>query len=365
MYLMPIIFLSLIVVAVFYVSKRLAWAFSLNPKILAVALIALVIFFLVTIVVIMQTNKTSGISHILNNISSIGVGFFAIMLFTVLAVDLVQLFVKAKPQIFGLVVIGITVLVTGYSLWNAQNIRAYQKDIKLPNLVEPVRIAQISDTHFGHFWGKRAAQKVVDIVKSNNVDFAVITGDMFDGRVRLTEEVLQPFKELNVPIYFVEGNHDGYSGSSDIKQLLRKNGINVLTNEKVEYKGLQIVGLDYLTPDRETVDRFHAPPSGLTMKDVLPTLGIDKNRASVLLHHNPVGANYASENGLNLYLAGHTHAGQMFPSTLVAKAMFKFNKGLYKYNETLQIYVSQGSGTFGPPMRLGTHSEVTIINLTK
>ncbi|MFI3317379.1 MAG: hypothetical protein SNF93_07440, partial [Rikenellaceae bacterium] len=87
--------------------------------------------------------------------------------------------------------------------------------------------------------------------------------------------------------------------------------------------------------------------------------------ASILLHHNPVGATYAAENGINLYLAGHTHAGQLFPATLVAGLMFEYNKGLYEYDENMQIYVSQGTGTFGPPMRLGTHSELTIINLFK
>ncbi|MFR9547107.1 MAG: hypothetical protein SNJ29_16255, partial [Rikenellaceae bacterium] len=145
--------------------------------------------------------------------------------------------------------------------------------------------------------------------------------------------------------------------------LLEDNGVIVLANEKAELKGLQIVGLDYLLPDNNSVDNFHGAMSQTTMQSVLPTLGIEKNRASILLHHNPVGAEYAAENGVNLYLAGHTHAGQLFPATLVAKMMFEYNKGLYEYDENMQIYVSQGTGTFGPPMRLGTHSELTIINL--
>ncbi len=175
--------------------------------------------------------------------------------------------------------------------------------------------------------------------------------------------MLAPFKEIKAPIYFVEGNHDGYSGSRDIKNLLAENGIIVLSNEKIEYCGLQIVGLDYLLPDRESVNTFHAPPAGVTMQEVLPTLDINTNKASILLHHNPIGINYAAENGINLYLAGHTHAGQLFPATIIAKWMFPYNKGLYQYNESTQVYVSQGSGTFGPPMRLATQSEVTIIDL--
>ncbi len=137
----------------------------------------------------------------------------------------------------------------------------------------------------------------------------------------------------------------------------------MLSNTIAEVKGLQIIGLDYLMADKKTVNTFHAPPAGITIEEVLPMLPIDKNRASVMLHHNPIGVNYAADNGINLYLAGHTHGGQMFPSTLIAKAMFEFNKGLYQYNENTQVYVSQGSGTFGPPMRLGTDSEMTILHL--
>ncbi|MFR9543638.1 MAG: metallophosphoesterase, partial [Rikenellaceae bacterium] len=257
-----------------------------------------------------------------------------------------------------------TALLSIYSLWNASFTRVYNVDITLPNLVEPLRIAHVSDTHYGHFWGERKAKELAKLIAGEDVDAVVITGDMFDGRVRLSSDVVRPFTELGVPIYFSEGNHDGYSGSRGIKRLLEENGVIVLENEKVEFGGLQIIGLDYLMPDNETFN-LHGSHNSNTIKSILPTLEIDKDRASILLHHNPVGAEYAAENGVNLYLAGHTHAGQLFPATLVAKMMFEYNKGLYEYDENMQIYVSQGTGTFGPPMRLGTHSELTIINLQK
>lgn len=280
-----------------------------------------------------------------------------------LVVDAVNLFVKIPPRTFGFLTLGLTALLTIYSLWNAGYTRVYHVDITLPNLTHPLRIAHVSDTHFGHYWGKNKAEELAEIIKGEDVDFVVITGDMFDGRARLTADVITPFVELGVPVYFSEGNHDGYSGARDIKRLLTENGISVLANEKVEFKGLQIIGLDYLLPDNNSTDNFHGAMSRETMQSILPTLDIDPNKASVLLHHNPVGATYAAENGINLYLAGHTHAGQLFPATLMASVMFEYNKGLYKYNENMQIYVSQGTGTFGPPMRLGTHSELTIINL--
>ncbi len=364
LYLIPIVMIAIIAVAVYYLSRRMSWAFSLSTKYTIMAVGAVVIFFIVSMMIIMRANLTSGISHMIYNLSTIGFGVLVIMIFSLLAVDLVQLFARMPPKVFGVVVMSLSSVVSIYALWNAQNIRTVYQDVAIPNLLQPLKIAQLSDIHIGHFWGRETVEELVDIVeKEGDVDAVVITGDMFDGRVRLKAEVLEPFGRLSMPIYFIEGNHDGYSGAAEIKKMLKDNGIIVLDNKKVEFKGLQIIGLDYLMADRNTRNTFHAPEARVTMQEVLPTLAIDKSRASLLLHHNPIGVNYAAENGVNLYLAGHTHAGQMFPATLIAKLMFPFNKGLYRYDGNTQVYVSQGSGTFGPPMRLGTSSEVTILNL--
>ncbi len=349
--------------SIYYFSSRMAWAFGVSRWLVMAVVGVLTVGAFVSMVFIMRSNQTSAVSHLLSNASNILIGVLMFAVCLTLVVDLVGLFVKIEPRTFGFMTLGLTALVSIYSLWNASFTRVYEVDITLPNLAQPLRIAHLSDTHFGHFWGERKAQKLANMVASEDVDLVVITGDMFDGRVRLTSEVVRPFAELGVPVYFSEGNHDGYSGARDIKRLLTENGITVLANEKAEFGGLQIVGLDYLLPDNHTSDTFHGAQSHNTMQSVLPTLGINPNRASILLHHNPVGATYAAENGINLYLAGHTHAGQLFPATLVAKLMFEYNKGLYNYDENMQIYVSQGTGTFGPPMRLGTHSELTIINL--
>ncbi len=365
LYSIPILFFAFIIGATLYISRRMAWAFSLSPKITAIALSVLVALLLFSSMYIMRQNLTSGISHFINNFSAIGIGVMAILIFCLLAVDIVQLFAKLPPRTFGFVVIVLTTALSIYSLLNAQSTKVYRQEIALPNLVEPLRIAQLSDIHIGHFWGAKTVDKLVRLVENEDIDAVVITGDMFDGRVRLREDVLTPFKRLSVPIYFIEGNHDGYSGSPEIKRMLTKNGIIVLDNQITELKGLQLVGLDYLMADNNTHNTFHAPPAGTTIEEVLPTLKIDPSRASLLLHHNPIGVEYAAANGINLYLAGHTHAGQMFPATLIAKLMFPYNKGLYRYNDSTQIYVSQGSGTFGPPMRLGTNSEVTIHSLVK
>ncbi len=366
-YIIPIIFLTVVVAAVIYASNRLGWAFNFSPKYLYIGLGLLLLTFFFTIGLIMNTNPTSGLSHIISNTATIGLGVITIMLLSIIALDITNLFAKYSPKVFGIIALSLTALVSICAVLNATNVRVVHQDIKLTNLQEPLRIAQLSDVHIGHFWGKKTLQKLVDKVKLENVDAVVITGDLFDGRVRLSADVLSPLKELGVPSYFVSGNHDSYTGEGEIKQFLEQNGVTVLDNKVIDIKGSQIVGLDYMPADRESVDMMHhAPSSSTTIQEELANMGLDKQRASILLHHNPIGAKYVNQYGIGLYLAGHTHGGQLFPATIIAWMMFDYNKGLHEYEKDgTQIYVSQGSGTFGPPMRLGTFSEITIFNLQK
>lgn len=113
--------------------------------------------------------------------------------------------------------------------------------------------------------------------------------------------------------------------------------------------------------DSRTND-MHAGRGGNTVESVLQQLPIAANQPTILLHHAPNGIKHAANAGVHLYLAGHTHGGQMWPASLVANRMFEYNKGLHQHKNT-QVYVSQGTGTFGPPMRVGTYSELAILTL--
>jgi predicted MPP superfamily phosphohydrolase len=170
-----------------------------------------------------------------------------------------------------------------------------------------------------------------------------------------------PLTQLKAPVYFVEGNHDRYTGVETIKSLLRELGIHVLENELTNWNELQVIGLNHMRADNETYN-MHAAGNHATIKSTLEKLPINPNKPAVLLHHSPDGIKYAAEHGVDLYLAGHTHGGQLFPIKYIADLIFAYNKGLYDFMGT-KIFVSQGTGTFGPPMRVGTKSEMAIINL--
>ena len=107
---------------------------------------------------------------------------------------------------------------------------------------------------------------------------------------------------------------------------------------------------------------MHAGGGHETIKTVLPRIQTDPGKPTILLHHSPDGIQYAHEKGVDLYLSGHTHAGQLFPINYIAGLLFKYKKGLHDYKGT-RIFVSQGTGTFGPPMRLGTIAEIALITL--
>ena len=138
-------------------------------------------------------------------------------------------------------------------------------------------------------------------------------------------------------------------------------GVNALRSQVVETHGLQLVGLDYMNADEDTFE-LHPSDDSRTIKSVLASLHLKDGMPSVLLQHSPAGAQYAAANGIDLMIAGHTHGGQFFPGTLVATAIFPFTHGLYRRGP-LQVFVSQGAGTFMSRVRLGTSNELNILRL--
>ena len=307
------------------------------------------------------SNSLTGIGSLVYSIAAITMGVMLYFVLSMLLVDLLNIFVKLKPIYFGISVLVVLVPVVAYGLWNATNNKLLKIEVQVEDLKEELKVMHFSDIHLGHFRGKDYLQRLVDKAKSQDTDFVVITGDLFDGKIQLKLETLEPLKDFAVPVYFVEGNHDKYSGVHQIKDYLRKTDVHVLENEIDTFKGIQLVGLNHMQADNDTPS-VPPNPSDISIKSVLSELIIDKDHPSILLHHSPDGIEHANLAGIDLYLCGHTHAGQLFPVNYINDLLFKYNKGLHKYKDT-RIYVSQGAGTFGPPMRLGTKSEITLINL--
>jgi predicted MPP superfamily phosphohydrolase len=230
---------------------------------------------------------------------------------------------------------------------------------KLPKALSGYRIVQLTDVHVGPTIGRDFIEDIVRRVNAIEPDLIAITGDLVDGSVQSLAHHVEPLKDLRAKdgVFFVTGNHEYYSGVDEWLAHLRSIGIRVLRNERVPIRGE--AGFDLAGVDDATAHQY-GHGHGMDVPRALA--GRDADRACVLLAHQPKAIFKAAEHGACLQLSGHTHAGQIFPFTYLVKLDQPYVRGLHAHGET-QIYVSEGTGYWGPPMRLGTYAEITTIEL--
>jgi predicted MPP superfamily phosphohydrolase len=164
--------------------------------------------------------------------------------------------------------------------------------------------------------------------------------------------VIKPFSRISVPygIYFITGNHEEFYDNTPYLQAVRRAGIHVLDNEKVELDGLQIIGVDYRDSRRE--EQFRA---------ILEEMNLDPQKPSILLKHAPLHLQVAREHRISFQLSGHTHQGQVFLLRFITSMAYQgYDYGLNCFGDLL-VYTSSGAGTWGPPMRLDTKPEIVVI----
>jgi uncharacterized protein len=280
-----------------------------------------------------------------------GISFYLLCFLVIYGI--LSFFVKIPNETAGILIVVLTVLVSIYSIVNALFLDIKKIEIPLNGLERDLRMVQLSDIHIGSTRNSGYMKRIV--VETNNLkpDLVVITGDLVDGSAKLHRHTFKAVDDLDAPVFFVTGNHDFYEGKDEILRVLSDTNIKILTNESVECSGIQIIGVDYSLK----VDH---------LEKILKKLDINRKKPSILLYHLPKGLKVSNQLGINLQLSGHTHSGQLFPFNLIVKIFFPQINGLYEYeNEILKtyMYVSPGTGTWGPPMRLGSKCEITLINL--
>ena len=294
------------------------------------------------------------------NLASAWIGIFLYLSCLMIIFEIVNLIYKLPPVKAGWTVIILTAAISAYSLLNAVSFKTAYIAIPVKNLNNEVKILQISDVHLGAARGKSYLAKIVKKTNELDPDIVVITGDIADGTTALSKNMFAPLKDLRAPAYFVYGNHDVYVGLGEIIERMEENNVKVMRNEVLITNGIKLAGLNYMKADDSVYDPHQVTDE--TVKDILPTLDLSGDNPKIVLHHGPWGIEYMNEHGIDLVLAGHTHAGQIFPANLIAKTKFPHNKGLAEYKGTY-MYVSQGAGTFLPKMRLGTNNEINFIIL--
>ena len=250
---------------------------------------------------------------------------------------------------------GAAMVVGLYAVFNASWTRITRATVRLANLPESWRgrtAALISDLHLGHVRNGNFLRRMVAKIVSEGPDAIFIAGDLYDGTAIDAGLAAAPLNQLTAPqgVYFVAGNHEQFGDDSKYLRAISAAGVRVLSNEKVDVDGLQILGVPYRNATR-----------GGHLASALQKLHLDRNRASILLVHAPDHPEVAEAAGVSLQLSGHTHLGQFIPWSWFARRMYRqFVYGLSRIGK-MQVFTSSGAGTWGPPLRLGSNPEIVML----
>jgi uncharacterized protein len=324
------------------------------------------------------------IFRVFYGLSSFWAGFIFILLLAVIiawaVILILRVFNIESDLLVGSLSIMIALVYSFLGIWNAYNPEVKEVEIKIRNLAsdwENKKIVQLSDVHLGRLMGRGFAKNVVNKVNDLQPDLVLVTGDLFDGMGSDPNNFLDILNKLESKegIYFVTGNHEGYLGSQNIIKKLEGSKIKVLEDEIANIGSLQIIGLSY--PEYND--------SKIKENIVKNLSGFDGQKTNILLYHVPMSIEQrfqdrggqqtqtylkpntdftaVKEMGIDLQLSGHTHAGQFFPFTKLGNFIFNgFNYGLMSDGD-FNLYVTSGTGTWGPPIRTGPKSEIVQIKL--
>ena len=253
---------------------------------------------------------------------------------------------------------------TGYGLFQARR-RPSVVEVSIPidNLpahLDGFRIVQLTDIHAGLTVTRAFVQTVVEIANGLNADIVAFTGDLVDGTVEQLREHVAPMADLRSRYgsFFVTGNHEYYSGAEAWVEEARRMGFEVLINEHriLTHNGRSILLAGVTDTSGGQFLPHHASDPHRAIA------GAPSADVKILLAHQPRSLSEAAKAGFDLQISGHTHGGQFFPWNLAAAIGQPFIEGLHRFEQTW-IYVSKGTGYWGPPVRVGARSEITVITL--
>ena len=302
------------------------------------------------------------------------VGFFSSLFVLTLLRDVALLVAALWPAplplarilpITATLVVVLASLATLVGLLNARRrARVVDVEVRLPNLPTSLHgftIAQISDVHVGPTIKRHYVEAIVDAVNSLEVDVIALTGDLVDGSVRDLASHTAPFARLSARhgAFFVTGNHEYYSGEPAWTAEFKRLGLRVLMNEHVvlSHEGSQVVLAGVADYSAHHFDPRQRSDPQRAIQDAPEGAG-----ARILLAHQPRSAPAAAAAGFDLQLSGHTHGGQFWPWNHFVRLQQPFTAGLHRLND-LWVYISRGTGYWGPPKRLGAPSEITRLRL--
>lgn len=358
-----------------YVFLKIRAAFDLR----VITSIPLAVFMLVMIVapVVVRVSEKAGYEYFARLMSYVGymwlglifllvsisilVDFYRILLYlatSILKKDFSSLYVSSRSA-FAIPLL-LSLAITAYGFFEAKHIRTEFVTImtsKIPRKVQRLRIVQISDVHLGLIVREKRLKRILREVKRAEPDILVSTGDLVDGQIDNLEGLAELLREVK-PRYgkfAITGNHEFYAGLDQSLNFTQKAGFTILRGETYGVEGLiTIAGVD------DTTGKYSNQYESISERDLLSDHS--RERFTLLLKHRPL----IDKDAVGLYdlqLSGHTHKGQIFPFGLITWLYYPVHAGCLKPVDGCYLYVSRGSGTWGPPIRFLAPPEVTVIDV--
>ncbi|MDD5039613.1 MAG: metallophosphoesterase [Patescibacteria group bacterium] len=263
--------------------------------------------------------------------------------------------VRFNATPFAIALLIISLGYSAYGFWSAQTPRITRITVTIPNLPaswDGRTAVQLSDVHLGAIHHIKFARKVINRVNSLKPDIVFVTGDVYDGAGKQLGLLIAPFKDLEASLgsYYIIGNHETYVGLDTVFAALKESPFTILRDEVADIDGVQVLGIDYPLPGKK--------------HDAGPALQkLEPDKPSIVLYHEPRRdiMEQIKSRGVNLVISGHTHKGQMWPFGFITKAMYREYDVGWHQDGTFNSYTSTGVGTWGPPLRTGTRSEIVEI----
>lgn len=323
----------------------------------------LLLMILAPIVTVMAGSRGHyGLSRLAGTVGYWWMGYLVMSLLCLLGLALLRLgALPFSPQAWQwrlpvALALGAAFLVTAYAGWAATDVRIKKLVIptaKLPAGVERLTIAQTTDLHLGLPGGVSRLDKTLKLVEQARPDLWIDTGDMWDRPLLDLELLVAMMRRVNPPLgkYMIAGNHEMYVGLATSFALSREAGFTVLDNRGEAAGPLYLAGVD---------DARSIHPEW----EAAALAGSDPARFTIFLRHRPL-FNPKHAGKVDLQLSGHTHGGQVWPAHLITSRIFPYFAGLYHPAPGTLLYTSRGTGTWGPPMRLFSPPEVTLIQLVR
>ncbi|HOP31330.1 MAG TPA: metallophosphoesterase [Spirochaetota bacterium] len=265
----------------------------------------------------------------------------------------------AREVLAGTLILSISLL--AYGFYEADSPRVERLVIeteKIPSDMKSLKIMQVSDIHFSPIISTDKAEDIKKIAEHEKPDIIVSTGDFLDRSIRNSDEVAAVMRSIAAPEgkYAITGNHEFITGVDESVQFIEKSGFIMLRNRAVTVAGINLAGVDDYSGRRLG---FYSEAEENSL------LAVSENGLyTILLKHQP-RISRGSVGRFDLQLSGHTHGGQIFPFTLLVKLSFPYLCGEYDLGNGSRLYVSRGTGTWGPPVRFIATPEVTVIELRR